>query len=681
MISMARKVKYKITRDDVKNSPKIFDYNNNELYHTVRISEDGSETFNGNVSGYMIQNGVFGIPTEEYELWVSAVQEFLNKHAEDVEKGKGFKIKFDILDVDDRGAYTYKEYINGYMVKEETGWGDKFDSEAEEIEWVKAVIKYNKKHGIEMVTDVVQKKVYDIRKMIDSLDSEIPEEMPLEIPLISAALPELSTNPCEFVSDIKRTSENAIATIYGLPDPKETINYNIKVIKNNLNVQLIKLYDSMLSVVKNPANNLLDKFPSSGEYEDEDDVYADDPYQEYWMELGAYYKEIAKRECNSVARFETVLEPKEIFKPSYFQYNASEPPDGGSPLIYSDPDVTVNLDPEYKDLKKQKTRECIQYYLSLHRMSLADIRFNPDNLVEACYKYNYDLPLLLAQLHVESFFGTSERARKTNSMFSVGLYDNGVDAVTYRNQDESIVPYIDLVKRRYLQNGKVSVDQLLRNYVNESGQRYAKDENYEQMLTSIRNKIIAKWKELASWYSNPTESVDYKELTADKGYNRGAQYRPSSMVKQHIIESMRNLWVPLRKAWENYAKNTLNINPTWIITSGYRPVGYSLGNGVKQADNGSAHIYGYAIDVQPEFKDGDDKRRKVLQLGSFIKSFLSQNRHINFDQIIIEFNGSSINTTTSIWVHLGYKRSNNQQRRQYWSQYQNGGNHGPMEII
>lgn len=118
------------------------------------------------------------------------------------------------------------------------------------------------------------------------------------------------------------------------------------------------------------------------------------------------------------------------------------------------------------------------------------IQLSPEEIVKKCEQYNYDLPLLLAQAHLESCFGLTPRARKTNSVFSVGCFDNGKDYNTYATQNDSIDGYIKLMQKNYINNK--SIDDLLTsgNFVNNIGKRYASDTNYEGKVKSIRNKII-----------------------------------------------------------------------------------------------------------------------------------------------------------------------------------------------
>jgi hypothetical protein len=160
--------------------------------------------------------------------------------------------------------------------------------------------------------------------------------------------------------------------------------------------------------------------------------------------------------------------------------------------------------PNYDYNKIKEKQKAVRIYiaevLAKHGKSLSDLKFNPDNLVIACYLYDYDLPLLLAQLQVESHFGTTDRAKRTNSMFSVGAYDDGRDIVKYKDQDASIVPYIKLINKNYLLDGKKDVDDLLSNFVNGAGKRYASNPNYENDLKKTRYKIMRLHPELLNDY-------------------------------------------------------------------------------------------------------------------------------------------------------------------------------------
>lgn len=115
-------------------------------------------------------------------------------------------------------------------------------------------------------------------------------------------------------------------------------------------------------------------------------------------------------------------------------------------------------------------------------------------LVDLCDVYNVDIRLALVQGHVESHFGTKGTAAKTNSVFNVGAYDGHSAARQCRNgfgfshPNQSIEPYLELLTTNYLVNGRTEKD-LLRNYVNKYGQRYASHPKYESVLRQRWNKI------------------------------------------------------------------------------------------------------------------------------------------------------------------------------------------------
>lgn len=118
------------------------------------------------------------------------------------------------------------------------------------------------------------------------------------------------------------------------------------------------------------------------------------------------------------------------------------------------------------------------------------------NIIDLSSEYDVDLRLILAQGYVESHFGTKGSASKTHSVFNVGAYD-GHSASTqiknrfgYRHPNFSVEPYLKLLTNRYLVNGKTEKD-LLDNFVDENGSRYASSKTYE---SALRNK----WKEIDS---------------------------------------------------------------------------------------------------------------------------------------------------------------------------------------
>lgn len=152
-----------------------------------------------------------------------------------------------------------------------------------------------------------------------------------------------------------------------------------------------------------------------------------------------------------------------------------------------------------KELQKTRQQQinAISDYIykavSAQKENPDNVKLTPEHILACAQEYNYDIPLLLAQAHQESCFGITPRAQKTNSVFSVGLWDNGVNKKTYETQNASVAPYIELMQNDYLTNK--TVDDILHtgNFVNYDGKRYARDPNYEAKIRSLRNKIIREY--------------------------------------------------------------------------------------------------------------------------------------------------------------------------------------------
>lgn len=161
----------------------------------------------------------------------------------------------------------------------------------------------------------------------------------------------------------------------------------------------------------------------------------------------------------------------------------------------------VKIEQQDTSVLDAKIEACTKYMekaLFNQGFKINDTKLSPRALVLASEEYSFDLPLLMAAAHLESCFGATNRAKRTNSVFSVGSYDNGKNVVTYSDPNESIDGYITLINNDYLINGK-TINDLLKpgGFVNKNGHRYASKKNYEKLLRSIRNKIISQYPELA----------------------------------------------------------------------------------------------------------------------------------------------------------------------------------------
>ena len=114
-------------------------------------------------------------------------------------------------------------------------------------------------------------------------------------------------------------------------------------------------------------------------------------------------------------------------------------------------------------------------------------------IINNCIKYDIDICFVLSQAEQESHFGTQGLARKTNSVFNVYAFDghdyNMINKKgKYDHPNDCVEPYIKLLKRDYLVNGKTEYD-MLDKYVNKHGKRYASSETYEAALQKNFSKI------------------------------------------------------------------------------------------------------------------------------------------------------------------------------------------------
>ena len=141
---------------------------------------------------------------------------------------------------------------------------------------------------------------------------------------------------------------------------------------------------------------------------------------------------------------------------------------------------------------------------------------DPEVMFDMCITYEIDPVFVLAQGQIESHYATKGTAARTKSIFNVGAYDGHSAARQQRNgfgfktSTESIEPFLILLTSDYLVNGKTT-DDLLRNYVNHLGMRYASNPRYEQMLRSVCNKI-SNSTSINSLMTEYNEWVEYREV-------------------------------------------------------------------------------------------------------------------------------------------------------------------------
>ena len=145
---------------------------------------------------------------------------------------------------------------------------------------------------------------------------------------------------------------------------------------------------------------------------------------------------------------------------------------------------------EYEIARDQLAIEVDNYISSVAPKANID----PYLMIDLCWEYGVDIRFVLAQGQIESHFATKGTAAKTLSIFNVGAYDGHSASRQRRNgfgfsdPNESIEPYLQLITTEYMINGKTESD-LMKNYVNNLGMRYASNPRYESMLRSVYKRI------------------------------------------------------------------------------------------------------------------------------------------------------------------------------------------------
>lgn len=142
--------------------------------------------------------------------------------------------------------------------------------------------------------------------------------------------------------------------------------------------------------------------------------------------------------------------------------------------------------------------------------------------------------------------------------------------------------------------------------------------------------------------------------------SRNLDNTPRPEHRTNLDTLVRKLLDPLREAWAVRCANEAWGNPSIKITSGYR--GYQL-NAAVGGSSSSAHCVGFAADTVP-------MNGRLREYKDFCRAFLAGK---DFDQLISESEDAD---GIPVWVHIGYKNREGEQRRQLLTM--RGGKYTPM---
>ena len=188
----------------------------------------------------------------------------------------------------------------------------------------------------------------------------------------------------------------------------------------------------------------------------------------------------------------TLAGAKALVEYIYTDSNTEMGPQGvyESPAVNEEDIIRDMMIEEYEIARDQLAIEVDNYISSVAPKATID----PYLMIDLCSEYGVDIRFVLAQGQIESHFATKGTAARTLSVFNVGAYDGHSASRQRRNgfgfsdPNKSIEPYLQLITTEYMVNGKTESD-LMKNYVNGLGMRYASNPRYESMLRSVYKRI------------------------------------------------------------------------------------------------------------------------------------------------------------------------------------------------
>ena len=162
-----------------------------------------------------------------------------------------------------------------------------------------------------------------------------------------------------------------------------------------------------------------------------------------------------------------------------------------------DMDGALNQAPVSMNKNFSMDQSTIQGFIDKHSDGKSPI--TAQDVMDVSAKYGVPVEFILAQGRLESNFGTKGRGARTNNIYNVGNVTAG-DSMAKDSTEQKkyskdmgdwingLESYADLMARKYRPSDG-DWNKLLEEFVNNDGNRYATDPNYEKTLSSIISSI------------------------------------------------------------------------------------------------------------------------------------------------------------------------------------------------
>ena len=150
-------------------------------------------------------------------------------------------------------------------------------------------------------------------------------------------------------------------------------------------------------------------------------------------------------------------------------------------------DTVIKL--KHYDVKLRLIAE-VDKYISSRTKGKHDSRL-AEYIVEHALNYNIDICFMMSQTQIETNYGVAGigRASSKRSLF-------GVISRRYSNYNDAVEDYCKILQKSYLVKGRTEKD-LMKNYVNKNGHRYAGSRTYEVKL-SKQYKVLTSTTKISS---------------------------------------------------------------------------------------------------------------------------------------------------------------------------------------